>query len=158
MSNIRRNAKISIVLVVTALACAPPANLDLTLEDLEAAQATVEGYVQAVVDGVWDEATAYFSDDAVRLPMNAPAERGKATIREHFQVVDSVPDWTVHVVEVDGSGDVAYVTMYFTITAYFGRGADPFTYTGKQLAVLSRQQDGRWLIVTDIWNGDAGPA
>jgi uncharacterized protein (TIGR02246 family) len=142
---------------VVLLASACSVSLDLTPRDEAAARAAVEGYIRAVGDGDWDEAASYFTDDAVRLPMNAPAERGKTAIRAHFDVVDSVPDWTVHGVEVGGSGHVAYVTIYFTITAYVGGSAEPFSYTGKQLAVLRRQLDGGWLIETDIWNGDTGP-
>lgn len=146
---------IPVVLMLPMWACS--ANLDLTPGDEEAARAAVEDYIQAVVDGDWEGAASSFTDDAVRLPLGAPAERGKAAIRAHFTAVDSVPDWTVHAVEVGGSGNVAYVTFYFTITAFVGGGAAPFSYTGKQLAVLERQLDGEWLIVTDIWNGDTGP-
>ncbi len=152
------NSHIPLAVLVGCVTCSCSANLDLTPRDEEAAQATVEDYIQAIVDGDWDEAASYFTDDAVRLPMNAPAERGKAAIRAHFNVVDSVPAWTVHAVEVGGSGNVAYVTVYFSITAHIPGAPGGFSYTGKQLAILRRQLNGEWLIVTDIWNGDASPA
>lgn len=150
--------RMSLVVLVTTLTCACAPTVDLTPSDLDAAKATVHNYIQAVLDGDWNKATSYFADDAVRLPMNAPAERGAAMIREHFTAIDSVPSFTVHAIEAGGSANVAYVTFYFTLTAYFGGNSEPFTYTGKQLVVLERQPNNDWLIVTDMWNGDGSPA
>ncbi|NIM52784.1 MAG: DUF4440 domain-containing protein [Gemmatimonadales bacterium] len=144
-----------LLVAVTLGAWSCQAPRQLTEADIEALRNTVEGYVQAVRQGAWDEAAAYFADDAVRLPTGAPAERGKEAIRNHFNVVDSVPEWTLHGLEIEGSGDLAYFRFFFTITAYVGGGAEPFSYTGKQLGVARRGTDGTWLIVTDMWNSDS---
>ncbi len=146
-----------LLLAVTlgAWSCQASTDTPLSDADIEAVRNTVEGYVEAVRQGAWDEATAYFADDAVRLPNGAPAERGKAAIRDHFNVVDSVPEWIVHAVEIEGAGDLAYFRFFSTITAYVGDGAEPFSYTGKQFGVAQRQTNGTWLIVTDMWNADS---
>lgn len=122
------------------------------------ATAVLRGYVQAVVNGDWDAAATYFAADAVRLPMNAPAVRGHAAIRQSLGAVDSVPDWTIHAIEVETGPALAYARFHFTMTIFVRGSPQPFTYTGKQLSVLKRQPDGRWLILTDMWNTDSfGP-
>ncbi|MDH3495555.1 MAG: nuclear transport factor 2 family protein [Gemmatimonadota bacterium] len=122
------------------------------------ATAVVRGYVQAVVDGDWDAAVAHFAADAVRLPMNAPAVRGHAAIRQSLGAVDSVPDWTIRSIEVETGPVLAYARFQFTMTIFLRGSPQPFTYAGKQLSVLKRQPDGRWLILTDMWNTDSfGP-
>ena len=145
---------IALTTIVAAVACQPVPEFSAT--DGDAVRAGVEGYIQAVRDGNWDRAASDFTEDAVRLPMNAPAEQGRQSIRDHFNVIDSVPEWRVHSMEVEGVGDLAYATVFFTLTGYGGGAAEAFTYTGKQLCVLRRQPEGTWLIVTDMWNVDAG--
>ena len=129
----------------------------LTETDRQAVESATRGYIGATVDGDWDAAVAYFHEEAVRLPMNQPAERGREAIRAHFEAVDSITNWSVHSLEIGGSGDVAYVRLFFTITAYVTGLPESFTYTGKQLLLLERQADGSWLIVTDMWNADSMP-
>ena len=51
------------------------------------------------------------------------------------------------------SGDLAYESNTFTITDKAGKKID----SGKYVTVFARK-DGKWVIVRDIWNSDAGPA
>jgi ketosteroid isomerase-like protein len=98
---------------------------------------------------------SYFTEDAIRMPFNAPAERGREMIRAHFDAVDSITQWTIHESDVGGTGDVAYLRNTYTVTGFLGGMPDGVTYTGKSLAVLRRQPDGSWLFAMDIWNSDA---
>ena len=56
-------------------------------------------------------------------------------------------------VQVAASGDLAYESNTFTITDKAGKKID----SGKYVTVFARK-DGKWVIVRDIWNSDAGPA
>jgi ketosteroid isomerase-like protein len=89
--------------------------------------------------------------------MNAPADRGKEAIRRHFTPVDSIPEWTIISMEIDGGRDLAYARIFLTVTAHVGGAGVPLSYAGKQLAVLRRQRDGSWRIVTDMRNADGPP-
>ena len=56
-------------------------------------------------------------------------------------------------VQTAASGDLAYESNTFTITDKAGKKID----SGKYVTVFARK-DGKWVIVRDIWNSDAGPA
>jgi len=143
------------LLTVCALfACKPAAGL-LIEEDVAAIQRAQNGYVNAVLAGDWAAAGAQFAEDAVLMPMDAPLERGRSAIEAHFAGLDSVTDWTVSGSEIYGEGKLAYVRSAFSIEAYPAGAAMPVSYTGKSLAIMARQPDGRWLYVADIWNADA---
>lgn len=136
------------------LACRPTAGL-LIEEDVADIRRTERGYIDAVLAGDWAGAAAFFADDAVHMPMDAPAARGRSAIAARLGELGSVTRWTVSASEVSGEGRLAYIRSAYTIEAAAGAGETPFAYTGKSLAILKRQPDGRWLYVADIWNADA---
>jgi len=146
---------VALLATVGVSACTPQGSAQLSEADVAAVHQVEQAFVQRVLDGEWDAAVEYFADDAVRMPFNAPLERGRATIRAHFDAVDSITQWTIHDSEVGGDGNVAYLRQAYTITAFLAGMPGAATYTGKSLAVLRRQPDGRWLFVMDIWNADA---
>ncbi|KPJ91041.1 MAG: hypothetical protein AMS18_09450 [Gemmatimonas sp. SG8_17] len=123
--------------------------------DVVAIRQIERDFAQAALYGDWDRMVAYFAEDAIRMPFNAPPEQGRDQIREHFNVVDSITQWTIHESHVDGDGSLAYLRQSYTVTGFMNGMTAGVTYTGKSLAVLRRQPDGRWLFVVDIWNADA---
>ena len=122
--------------------------------DIVAIQQVAADMSQTARTGDWDRMVELFTDDAIRMPPNAPVEHGRETIRAHFGAVDSIPQWTVHESEIHGEGDLAYMQEAYTITAFLAGMPGSMTYTGKSLSILRRQPDGTWLIVMDIWNSD----
>ena len=122
--------------------------------DVAAIQQVAADMSQTARTGDWDRMVELFTDDAIRMPPNAPVEHGRETIRAHFGAVDSITQWTVHESEIHGEGDLAYMQEAYTITAFLAGMPGSMTYTGKSLSILRRQPDGTWLIVMDIWNSD----
>jgi len=127
----------------------------LTDEDIAAINETVQGYMQACLDGNWDLAVTYFTEDAIRMPMNAPIEQGREAIRAHFDAVEKITEWTVHSSEIDGECGIAYARYSFSLTGVLKGMSEPISYTGKALGILRKQEDGSWLYIMDIWNSDA---
>jgi len=136
------------------LACRPTAGL-LIEEDVAGIRQTERGYIEAVLAGDWAAAAGFFTADAVHMPMDAPVARGRSAIAARLGELGAVTQWTVSASEVSGEGRLAYIRSAYTIEASASPGETPSEYTGKSLAILKRQPDGRWLYVADIWNSDA---
>ena len=60
--------------------------------------------------------------------------------------------------EVDGSGDLAYVRGTYAIRMEVPGVVQPVGQDGKFLQIYARQQDGTWLLARDIWNVTTSPA
>ena len=149
-----RTVALATALLIGTAACTEgPA--PLSDADVDAIHQIEQDFAQAALAGNWDRMVAYFTEDAVRMPFNAPAEQGREQIRAHFEAVDSITQWTIHESHVDGVGSLAFLRQSYTITGFLGGMPDGVIYTGKSLAVLRRQSDGRWLFEMDIWNADA---
>lgn len=142
------------ILLIGLAACAQtPA--PLSDADVAAINQIEQDFAQAAVSEDWDRLAALFAEDAIRMPFDAPMERGRAAIRAAYAAVDSVTEWTVLESQVEGEGSLAYARQAFAVTAFLGGVPGPFSYTGKSVTVLRRQPDGAWLIVMDIWNSNA---
>lgn len=94
---------------------------------------------------------ALHADDAVLLPPNKPAVRGRAAV-DAYIAADPQPDssFTLTVLDVPTSaaGDLAY-----EVGTYVTRSGAPSKY----VTIHRRTADG-WEIVLDAWNRDAPPA
>ncbi len=103
--------------------------------------------------------STFYSEDAVALPPGAPRAEGRAAIQalfaSWFEQIPAPEGFTLTAddVQLVGSGDIAY-----EIGTYTSRGTSPegeaYDETGKYLVVW-KNVDGEWMIVRDIWNGDA---
>lgn len=121
--------------------------------DVEADRQAVEeidrAYQQALQAGDPAAIVALHADDAVVLPPDGPALRGRSAIEaeyaERYTEGQDVTLTTEEVVVAE-SGDLAYIV---------GSSSDP-DGPGKYLTVLQRDGDG-WKIVADAWNTDAPP-
>jgi ketosteroid isomerase-like protein len=127
----------------------------LSDEDMTAINGTFQGFIQACLDGNWDLAVSYFTEDGLRMPLNAPIEQGREAFRAHFDVVEKITEWTIHSSDIDGECGIAYVRYSYTVTGVLKGMSEPVTYTGKALGILQKQEDGSWLFIMDIWNSDA---
>jgi uncharacterized protein (TIGR02246 family) len=103
-----------------------------------------------------DGTLAYYTDDASLLPPNAPIATGKQAIRAVWAAM-LTPDATVswHVTKADAarSGELAYVEGVYQITAKNPKGKSQED-KGKLVEVWKKQSDGKWKVVTDIFNSD----
>ena len=94
---------------------------------------------------------AFYTEDALLLPPNAPQVKGKAAIRDFWKtfLAVGVSDVVLETVNVSSSGDLAYSVgkSGFTVA-----GAKQ---TGKYMCVYRRQSNGSYRAVADIFNSNA---
>jgi uncharacterized protein (TIGR02246 family) len=99
-------------------------------------------------------ANLYYAPDAVVMPPNGEAVRGRDAIiawNENFPPYD---DLQFTQVEVDGSGDMAYVYGTYSMAMTVSEGEEPANDRGKYIEIWRRQADGSWKVALDIFNSD----
>jgi len=121
-----------------------------TIKDLDAQWSKTAGTRD--LDGT----VAYYSDDAVLMPPNAPIASTKQAIRALWaELLDpkfSVA-WQVTKVDVSQSGDLAYVVGTYTLAMKDTQGK-PAMDRGKVIEVFKKQTDGSWKVVADMYSSD----
>lgn len=158
---IARNALVAwVAIALTSTACQPPAQevRPLSEEDVAAIRSFFEVHTQNVLASDWAADAALYTEDAVRLPPNGAAIRGRAAIQAALAQVDTVLDFTESAVELDGRGDLAYAWVAYSLTAVLQGSVEPIRDTGKALVILRKQPDGFWMFHRVIWNSDGPPA
>lgn len=129
--------------------------------------ATVRAEIEAIGDRfeqallAKDAATiaTFYTEDAIALPPGAPRAEGRAAIEalfaSWFAEIPAAEGFTLTTddVQLSESGDIAY-----EVGTYTSRGTSPageaYDETGKYLVVWNNL-DGEWMIVRDMWSGDA---
>ena len=130
-----------------------------TEADVEAINQLPAKFAAALNAGDLDGVMAGFTDDAVRMPPNAPAIIGKESIRSLMQAnldqntyqLDNPPE------EVQVSGDWAFARGTYTVTVTPKAGGESIQLEGKYLVIFQKQADGCWKAARDIWNSDNPP-
>jgi len=97
---------------------------------------------------------ALYTEDAVVMPSNTAAVKGRAAIQEFFKGMFAQGARNLKLVQTTtvGSGSNGYEmgTYEFDIGPASASGHDK----GKYIVGLRRAADGRWLIAHDIFNSD----
>lgn len=100
-----------------------------------------------------------YSDDAVSMPPNSPAMRGREAIRKGNEDFMKTPGFTMvggtETIKFSADGGMAYATGKYTATYTDAKGK-PVTEEGKYLEVLEKV-DGKWKVVADAYNANAAP-
>ena len=96
---------------------------------------------------------ALYAEDAIVLPPNEPTVEGRAAIQTWLEALPPISNVQLQTLEIAGRGDLAYSrgTYSETITP---AGAVPVEDRGKWLTIYSKQADGSWKIVRDVFNFD----
>lgn len=102
-----------------------------------------------------DDLVSTYASDALVLRPNHPAVRGTPAIREFFfAALDSgVGDVEIDPIRLDVLGDVAYEAGRYKMLVPLAVGKRR-EERGKYLAILARQSNGEWTIVSDCWSSD----
>ena len=154
-------ALISLALIVAGCAPAPEqpepaAEAPTQAEDVAAIKKLIDDYLAAANAGDVSAVAAFYTDDAIRMPPNAPAKIGKEAIQSDVQT--QLDQFTIklglEVVEVEVAGDWAFGRGSHTITLTPKAGGEPTEDSGKWIEILKRQPDGAWKIYRLIWNSD----
>src|SRR3954452_7152001 len=106
-----------------------------------------EAHVAALNPGDVDAFASVFSEDAVQMPPNFPANTGRAAIRawgEAFLGPLQV-EFGLEVAEVRVSGDWAFERGKYRIGITPKAGGDGFADVGKYITIYQKQPDQAWL-------------
>jgi uncharacterized protein (TIGR02246 family) len=160
---IRRQVRISLAVVVLTLsACghvpdkpaAPSAEADA-----KAIGDTLDIYISAWKASDAGRIAGLYSDDAVILPGDHPAETGHTAIVKYNQDFfdQYMPGgFTISTHDRQIIGDWAFDSGSYTFSATPKAGGKPISDRGKYVVIMRRQPDGSWKWYRDIDNSD-GP-
>jgi uncharacterized protein (TIGR02246 family) len=127
----------------------------LSDEDVAAIRGNSDTYTQLTLAGDFAGLAAMFTEDAVRMPPNAPALEGRTAIQAFAEAYYStITEFESTTTEVGGAGDVAFARGTYSLTATPEGALEPVSDSGKWMAICKRQPDGTWLMTANIWNSD----
>jgi len=143
-------------LMATTFACQPADTSASAKQAIDAANAQ---WPRLTSTGHADSIAEFYAADAVLMPPNMATMKGKDAVRAFFATINTIdprPTLTLRAQTVVGSGTVAVETgrwhWAFPAGAKLPPGT-PAVDSGKYIVRWS-QQNGRWVMVHDIWNSD----
>jgi len=138
----------------------PPDNRAADAAAVQKADADWSAAAQSKQADAW---VAFYANDAVVLPPNAPTLTDKDAIHKAIADLLALPglsmSWQTTKAEAARSGDVAFTYGTYELTSNDAKGI-PTTDHGKYSEVWKKQADGSWKCVVDMWSSDlpaAGP-
>ena len=148
------------LLLTGALGCEAAPAKDTSIEAKQAIDAADAKWARLTAAGHADSLAEFYHANGVMLPPNMPAVRGKEAIRAFMVTMNSMssppPILTIHAESVWASGPWAMELGRWNFAWAAGAkrppGA-PAADSGKY-AVRWVNENGRWLMVQDIWNSD----
>jgi len=151
----RRIALAAMGLIAIAASASAPTASD-TAADEAALSAADQSFIRAYWKGDLETVVAFYAEDAVLLPPNAPEVKGRDAIRKYYaaDMAGLKPGEAGMILEsTQGvSGNLGWSSGRAKDTA--ANGAT--TGTWKFLSV-SRKVNGKWLYIRDTWNYDGPP-
>jgi uncharacterized protein (TIGR02246 family) len=127
--------------------------------DLKAIEVVRDAHVAALNAGDARAWVAQFTDDAVQMPPNTPANVGTAKIASWSQAfLDQFHvRFALAVDEVRVSGEWAFERGTYTIGLTAKAGGPSMQDIGKYLTVYQRKPGNSWRMARDIWNSNSPP-
>jgi ketosteroid isomerase-like protein len=104
-----------------------------------------------------DGTVAFYADNAVLLPANAPIATDKKSIRESWAGLlgpHTSVSWKWSKVEVAQSGELGYIYGTYKLTIAASTRSVAVNDTGKFVEVWKKQSDGKWKCIVDTYNSD----
>ena len=134
----------------------PPAEAPNHTADLAALEAMAENYEAAYGAGGADALAELHTEDAIRMPPNAPPLLGKEAIRAAYRTTfdQFTGKITLSLEEVEFAGDWAFVRGASAVTLTPKAGGESIQDEGKYLSIRKKLPDGSWKIFRTIWNSN----
>lgn len=104
-----------------------------------------------------DGTVAFYADNAVLLPPNAPIATDRKSIRESWAGLlgpNTAISWKWSKIEVAQSGDLAYIYGSYKLTVGASSKTGAVNDRGKFLDVWKKQSNGQWKCIVDTYNSD----
>ena len=148
----------ALAFAIASTACQPRAQeaARSSEEDAAAIQALVDEWTVAFNAGDVAGLVALYTDDAVRMPPNAPAYTGREAIEEAFsglfEQFSGELTWpTEEIVVADGW---AFHRGTYRAGLAPVAGDDVIEESGKVIVIFQQQPNGSWKVAREIWNSD----
>jgi ketosteroid isomerase-like protein len=154
----RRILQLSLIAsVFLTSACSPPAATDTRAADEAAIRALDEQWSATAGKNDLNGTVAFYSNDAVLLPPNAPIAKDQKSIRESWAGLlseNTSLSWTVSKVEAAKSGELAYLYGAYRLSFKDPKGGPAVNDLGKMVEIWKKQPDGGWKCIVDVFNSD----
>lgn len=140
-----------------AMSCAPSSTGDNRAAEASAIQALDEQWSATAARNDLEGTVAFYADDAVLLPPNAPIATDRKSIRESWAALlgpNTAVSWKVSKVEVAKSGELGYLYGTYSLSIQDPKGGPPVRDTGKLVEIWKKQADGKWKCIVDTYNSD----
>jgi uncharacterized protein (TIGR02246 family) len=151
---------LSLLLTASAFlttSCAPSAPVDNRAADAAAIQALDEQWSATASRNDLTGTVAFYADDAVLLPPNAPIATDRKSIRESWAAVlgqSPAVSWKASKAEVAKSGELGYLYGTYELSIKDPKGGPPVPDAGKLVEIWKKQADGKWKCIVDTFNSD----
>lgn len=126
--------------------------------DVHRIKAWIERYCETVTAGDFDGYRAFWTEDVVWLPPNAPVRKGIEACMEHnrplFEYYDSVETMTAEEVVIAGPIAFARVNYTYEGTPKPGIDVELLKEDGKGIFLFRRRPDGSWVATHCVWNSN----
>ena len=150
-----RHRRFSIMVLAGILLCrAQPALGQLTDADRKGIQDVTDRFTKAMVSGDAAGVAALYTEDGMLLPPHEGVVKGRSAIQQYVAQFPKITAFTARLIEMDGSGDVAYTRGTFEITLLPPGAKTPSKDSGKFIEIRRKQADGSWLLARDFWNSN----
>ena len=150
---------LSLLPVLFLVACqskaAAPAGLaDADRSAIQKATEDAQTHFNAQPPDFHAHAAAYYAEDAVFMPPNMAEVKGATNIGNWMASYPSISNTKFTVVDLEGSGDVAYVHGTYEMDVTPPGMTVAMHDKGKYLEIWKKQSDGSWKVTRDIFNSD----
>ncbi|HEY6050617.1 MAG TPA: nuclear transport factor 2 family protein [Thermoanaerobaculia bacterium] len=145
-------------LLSASLLAAPPPPPPPAAND-PAIIAVADAYVAAVLKGDAPAIADLYTEDAMEMPPNAAAVKGRAALSEYYkkQMAEAkFSAFTLKHVETRAAGDVGYDVGTYSQTLTPAGAPAPVNDTGKYI-VLVKKAGGKWRVAYVVYNSDLPP-
>lgn len=143
------------VLLAVCLAPWPPTTAAAKSSTAATVSKIRETWVQDLRAKRIDDILSLYASDAVFLQPSGERVAGAPALRTLFKTVMATfdSDLTLHSQNVEASGNLAFESGDFRETLTTIATGAKITTTGSYLIIYKRQQDGRWLIIQQVFTG-----
>jgi len=143
-----------LVLAACQPAKAPAGLADADRAAIQKATEDAQAHFNAQPPDFKTHAAGYYTADAVFMPPNMAEVKGADNIGNWMAAYPSISNAKFAIVDLDGSGDVAYVHGTYEMDVTPPGMTVAMHDKGKYLEVWKKQADGSWKVVRDIFNSD----
>ncbi len=145
-----------LIAALVAGGCSDTSDTDGKLSERDIAQLTDFAIQDApnLLARDWEGMASEYTEDAFRLPPNAPTLFGREAILASLETLPEFAAFDFQMVDLQGDGQIAYMHATWSASVILPDLEDPITDAGKILIVFRKQHDGIWKRVADAWNSD----